>query len=66
MEVIGNSKTMTNQDLMKKYDAGVSTIHKIIDRSSKLTNEWLTSHNSDLKNKLRKTKHEQVNETTLN
>lgn len=52
-------------DLAKKYESGCSTIYNIIDRKEVLKNQWLSAQNPDLKNKCRKSTHEQVNAAVM-
>lgn len=66
IDVIEKSETMSLPDLVKTFDSGFSTIYNILKHRNELTNEWIEAQNPEVKNKMRKTQHERVNEATLN
>lgn len=65
IEIIEKSPSTSIADLMKKHNATASTIYHILSRKSELKNEWLHSRNPDMKNKIRTTEHDEINDAVL-
>lgn len=63
--IIEQSAVLSMPEMVKTFSIGLSTIYEILKKKTELTDQWVNSQNPDVKNQLRKTMHEQVNNATF-